>query len=52
MLTEEKARGIGVGIQHFPRKCEEGRGYKITTELTQTLLKMEPFTQEIRHEPE
>jgi hypothetical protein len=51
MLTEEKARGIGAGIQHFPRKYGEGRGYKITA-LTQTLLKMEPFTQETRHEPE
>jgi hypothetical protein len=51
MLTEEKARGIGAGIQQFPRKCREGRGYKITRELTQTLLKTEPFTQETRHEP-
>ena len=24
MLKVEKARGIGAGIQHFPRKCGEG----------------------------
>jgi len=32
--------------------AQKAEGYKITTELTQTLLKMEKFKKETGHEPE
>jgi hypothetical protein len=44
MLDEEKARGIGAGIQPSPRKCGEGRCYNVT-ELIHKLQTMEQFTQ-------
>jgi hypothetical protein len=48
MLAEEKARGIGAGIQPFPRKCGEDLSYKIRKELSHKLLAMEPFMQKQR----
>jgi hypothetical protein len=36
MLTEEKVKDMCAGIENFPRKCANGRGYRKTKEPTKS----------------
>jgi hypothetical protein len=41
-----------LGFSIFHVNAQKAEGYRIRTELTQALLKMETFKKETRHEPE